>query len=111
MKRLLLSSIPILALTLAAGCAAQTTQMEPCPATGCAPEPTATATTTPYYRTLESLAVQDLQCPANELHYYFIPNAGDAVEGCGKKALYLRVCSESDPFHLDCHPERARDWS
>jgi hypothetical protein len=103
----LLRWMSLLALVSAAGCAAQTTQMEACPATGCASPPAAQAN--PYYDALESLAVQDLQCPADQLHYYVVPNAGDAVEGCGKKALYLKVCKE--PFQLDCHPSRARDWS
>jgi hypothetical protein len=103
----LLRWMSMAALVGAAGCAAQATQMEPCPATGCASTP---LPATPYYRALESLAVQDLQCPANELRYSVVPRTGDAIEGCGKKALYLPICKGPPPFPYDCHPSRARDW-
>ena len=102
--------ISLLALvTTAAGCAAQTTQMEACPPTGCAQEPS--PATTPYYRELEKLAVADLACPATQLQYYTVArHVGDAVAGCGKKALYVKLCSEADLWQVDCHPSRAGDW-
>jgi len=40
-----------------------------------------------------------------------LPHAADAISGCGKKILYLRVCAVASPFRFECHPERARDWS
>lgn len=91
----MLRTIVVLMLTLA-GCAAQSTQMEACPASGCGPAKASPSTDSQPTRTLMRQAAFDLQCDEGQLRWSAIGEESTTtdvrswgVRGCGKQATYM----------------------